>query len=122
MPPSGGFGASTKAAFEAASVFDFKSGQAGIEQLALRHDDHVVACSDLVATENLSNQSFSPIPRNRASDLFRGRNAQTPNGKRVRQDEQYAERPVNAGAPVVNLLKIGAAANVLIGPQRAIHC
>ena len=112
----------TKALLDAASIFGFKSSQAGIEQLALRHDDHVEAGSDLVATENLSNQSFGPVPRNGAPELFGGGNTKSANGKRVRQHEQSAELPVNPGAPIVNLLKFRASAKVFVSPKRITHC
>ena len=52
-----------------AAVIGFKGGQAGVEQLALGHDDDVEARRDLVATENLSNQSFSSISLDRAAQL-----------------------------------------------------
>ena len=56
--------------FEEVAIVGFKDGQAGVEQLALRDDDDVEPGRDLVATENLSYQSFSAIslrPRRPAS-------------------------------------------------------
>ena len=58
-----------KASAEVVAIFSFKGSQAGVEQLAFRHDDDVEAWRDLVATEDLSNQSFSSISLNRAADL-----------------------------------------------------
>ena len=63
--------------FEGGSVIGFKDGQAGVQQLAFGHDDDVEPISDLVATENLSNQSFRSISLHRAAKLSGGRNAQT---------------------------------------------
>ena len=75
---------------EGVAVIGFKGGQAGVEQLPLRHDDDVEAGRDLVATENLSNQSFSSISLDRAAQFLRGGDPQPADWQRVRQDEQRA--------------------------------
>src|SRR5437762_8278590 len=59
-----------KATFEESLVIGFKNVQAGVEQLALGDDDDVESPGDLVATENLSNQSFSSVSLHGAAQLL----------------------------------------------------
>jgi hypothetical protein len=65
------------------SVIGFKGVQAGIEEIALRHDDDVEARRDFVTTENLSNQSLSSISPNGASELARGGDPEAPDAELV---------------------------------------
>ncbi len=60
-----------KAAVEDVAKFGFNGGEAGIDQFATRDDDDVETWRELVMAENLSNQSFRPIPDHRAADLAR---------------------------------------------------
>jgi hypothetical protein len=101
------------------SVFGFKNGQAGVEQLALGHDDHVVAGRDFVQTENLSYQSFRSISLDRATDLPRGGDAKPAGRGLGREKEQGAEPAVHLDPVFVNLLKLRAAANPLVALQQA---
>lgn len=103
-----------KAAFEGATIIGFKNTQRGVEQLAFGHDDDVKARRDLIMTENLSNQTFSSISPNRATELLRGRDSQSTNSELVGQDKERAVATVDAGAVLVGLLKIGAAADPLV--------
>ena len=107
----------TDAAFECCAVFDFKDGQAGVEQLALGHDDDIEARRNLVSTKHLSNQSFSSIPCDRAPQLPGRGNAKAPDRPAVGQNEQRRVPPVNPSATLVDLLKLGAAANVFVGSK-----
>jgi len=50
----------------------FKGTQGGIEQFPLWDDDDIKAGRCLVATENLSNQSFSSISLDGAAQFLRG--------------------------------------------------
>jgi hypothetical protein len=101
------------------SVFGFKNGQAGVEQLALRDDDEVVARRDFVQTENLSYQSFRAISLDRATDLPRGGDAEAACRALGREKEQGAEPAVHLGPMFVNLLKLRAAAYPLVALQQA---
>jgi hypothetical protein len=58
-----------EAAGDAVAVIVFKGSQACVEQLSLRDYDDVEARRDLVATEDLSNQSFSSISLDRSPEL-----------------------------------------------------
>jgi hypothetical protein len=107
----------TEAAFEDVSVISFKDVQAGVEQLALRDDDDVEAWRELVATENLSNQSFRSIPDDRAAQFPGRRDAEPADAGRVRQDEHRAVTAVGAGAPFVDLLELGAPADPFGGAK-----
>ncbi len=102
------------------SVFGFKNGQAGVEQLAFRYDDHVVAGRDFVQTENLSYQSFSAVSLNRAANLARRRDAEPARRRVVRQEEHGAEPAVHLDPTFVNLLKLRAASNPLELWQQAV--
>lgn len=102
------------------SVFGFKNGQAGVEQLALRDDDDVAARRDFVQTENLSNQSFSAVSLDRATHLPRRRDAEPARRRVGRQEEQGAEPAVHLDPAFVNLLKLRAAANPLVALQQAV--
>jgi hypothetical protein len=59
-----------KASFDEVSVISFKGTQAGVEKFTLGDDDDVEPRRDLVSTKNLSNQSFSSISLNRATDFL----------------------------------------------------
>ncbi len=106
-----------QATFEETAVFCVKFGQAGVEQLALGNDDDVEPCRDLVATENLSNQSFSTIPLDRATELLRGGDAQPPVRGLIGQDEQRAVAAVDANALSVYELVFRTPTDPLLGPQ-----
>jgi len=70
----------TDASFDGLYVFGFKGSQGGVKQFPLRHDDHVEAWRDLIATENLSNQSFSSVPLNSPTQLPGGGDPQSADG------------------------------------------
>ena len=77
----------TKAALQAVAIFGFKDGQGGAEQLAPGDDHDVEARRDVVATENLSYQSFRSISLHGAAELFRRRDAQASDRALVRKHE-----------------------------------
>jgi len=56
----------------------------------VRDDDDVEPWRDLVATENLSYQSFGAVSPNRAAQFLRRRDAQAPYGLLGRQDKGRA--------------------------------
>jgi len=99
---------------EVVTVFGFKGSQGGVKQPAIRHDDDVEARRDLVTTENFSNQSFSSIPLDRASQLLRGGDPQPAERKLVGQDEEGTVAAVNPGAMLVDLLELLATTNVFV--------
>jgi hypothetical protein len=105
------------ASFEDLYVFSFKGSQGGVKQLPLRHDDDVEGWRDLVATENLSNQSFSSIPLDGATQLLRGRDPQPAHGLACRQQEEREQAPVNARALLVYTQKLGTAPNPFFRPE-----
>jgi len=111
-------------AFNDLAVISFKDGQGGAEQLAFGNDDDVEPGRDVVATKNLSNQSFSSISLNSSAKLFRSRDAQTPYRALVGEDEHRREPPVDARAAFVNCLKLGAAPDALVRPEpgQVIRC
>ena len=106
-----------KASLEAVSVFGFKNSQAGVEQVPLRYDNDVEARGDFVSTKDLSNQSFSTVSDDCAAELLGRRDAQPPDVELVRQDEQRGVASGYPDAAIVNLPKIGAAANPLLWPE-----
>ena len=107
----------TDASFDGLYVFGFKGSQAGFKQLSPRHHDNIESWCDLVTTKNLSYQSFSAISPDSVTQLFRGRDAQTPDAPVVRQHEDRAISTVNPDALPVHLLKVRTAADPLAGPQ-----
>ena len=104
-------------AFEGAAIIGFKSSQGGVKQIAFGHDDHVEARRNLIVSENLSYQSFSTIPLDRATELFRGGYSQPSDIELVGQDEERAVAAMDAGTVLVGLLKIGAKPDPLIGTK-----
>jgi hypothetical protein len=96
------------------AVIGFKDGQAGVEQLALGHDDNVKPRCDLVTTENLSYQSFSSVPLNGSAELLRRRDAQTSYRAPIWKDEDGRVAPVYAGAAFIDFLKLGAPPDALM--------
>ena len=101
----------THATLDEASVFCFKDGQAGVEQVAVGDDDDVEPGSDLVATENLSYQSFGSVSPDRAAKLFRRRDTQTPDPTIVCENERRAVSPAKPNAALVHALELDAAAD-----------
>ena len=88
------------------SIFGFKNSQAGVEQLAFRHHDDVVARSDLVQTENLSYQPFRAISLNRSAQLLRRRDPEPTYRAFYRQHEHRAVASMNLDASFVDLLEV----------------
>jgi len=103
--------------FEKGSVICFKGGETGVEQFALRDYDDVKALCDVVAPENLSYQSFSSVPLDRATQLFGGGDPQPADFEPVGKDEDRRIAAVNPSSPLVNLLEIRSAADVLGGAE-----
>lgn len=99
------------------AIISFKDGQGRVEQLALGDDDDVKSWRDVVAAENLSNQSFSSVSLNSSAELFRSCDAQTSYRALVGKDEHRREPPVDAGAAFVDFLKLGAPPDVFVRPE-----
>jgi hypothetical protein len=95
------------------AVIGFKNSQAGVEQVALRDDDDVEARGDVVATEDLSNQTFSTISLDRATQLPGRRDTQSADIELVGQNEHRGKAAMDSGAVLVHLPEFGAAANPL---------
>ena len=68
-------------------------------------------------TENLSYQSFSAISLDRATKSFCRRDAKSSHPRLVGPNEQCAVATVDSRAILVNLLKIGMAADPLGRPE-----
>jgi hypothetical protein len=107
----------TEGAFDRGLVIAFKGAQAGVEQVALGDDDDVEPVGDLVTTKNLSYQSFSSITLNGAAKLSGGRDPQPAMASLVPQDEHSVEATMDLRPALVHLLKIGPAANSLVGSK-----
>jgi hypothetical protein len=69
-------GSDLQPALKTALVFSFHQRNTGVEELAFRYDDEVVATGEAVSTEDLSNQTFGPIPQDSSADFAGGSNAQ----------------------------------------------
>lgn len=109
--------APARAACDKGAILGFKGFRVGVEQLALRHDDDVVAWRNLVATEHLANQPFSAIPADGATQLLRGGDPEAPPIAAIRQEKDRGEPSVDPDAAVVDLLKLDAAPNPLFRPE-----
>ena len=99
------------------AIFGFNGGQAGVEQPKLRHDNDVKARSELVTSENLSNQSFSSVSPDRVAQLARGGDPKAAHGERVGQQEHGR---VSAGYPrasLVDLLEFCGAAKPFVARE-----
>ena len=109
---------------EGLTVIGFKDAQGGVEQLTLGDDDDVKARRDVVATENLSNQSFSPVSLNGSAELFRRRDAETSYRALVGEDEHCRVAPMDPGAAFIHFLKLGTAPDALVRPEprQVIRC
>jgi hypothetical protein len=105
---------STEAAFEEGSVIGFKGAQAGVEQFSLWDDDNVVPGSELIATEDLSNQSFRSVSLNGPAELLGGRDPQPPYSGGIRRDEYGAVAAMHLDACPVHMLKLGSASNAFV--------
>ena len=104
----------TQASFDEVAVVGFKGVQGGVKQVAFRDDNDVITRRDLVATEDLANQSFCSVSLDGASEFTGGGDAQPADTAAVWQQEHCAEPTVNPGAALVDLLKFRTAANALV--------
>jgi hypothetical protein len=104
----------TETAVECLSEFAFNGSQAGVEQVSLWHHDDVDAGGGLVATKNLSNQSFRSISYDGAAEFFGGRDAQAADLEFIRQGEHREEPSVDPGAAIVDSLIFDAAADPFV--------
>jgi hypothetical protein len=98
-----------EAAFHDGSVIGFKDCQAGTKQLALRDNYDIVSRRQVIASENLSYQTFSTISLDGAAKFSRGGNPQTSHGQVVASKEDGAVPAVHARPKLVDLLKLWAA-------------
>jgi hypothetical protein len=105
---------SDQLAFDEGSVIGFKNNQARREQFALGHDDDIEAWRDVISTENLSNQTFSTIPGNRATKALRRGDAQTTNGKSIWLRKQRVVAAWDTAAMLVDVLEVGVSADPLV--------
>jgi len=103
-----------KAARKDLPEFFFKSGKAGIQQLRAWHDDDVNTCRGLVEPEDLSNQSFSSIPLNRAAQLP-GRRDSQPARRAAAPSHKQGQKPAAKPRPLgIDLAILGAAADPIV--------
>ena len=105
--------ASSKGSFENVAELGFKGSQAGVEQFAFRNDDDVEAGRELVATENLSNQSFSSISPDGPTELAGRRDAEAADAELVGEQKDRRVAAMDLDAAVVHLLELGTAADPL---------
>lgn len=106
-----GLSPSAKGSVESVAELGFKCGQAGVEQLAFRDDDHVEPWRDLIATENLSNETFSSVSIDRAAQFTGRGNSQSSHRKVVGKGEQRQISTMDLRAAVVNGLVFRSPAN-----------
>jgi hypothetical protein len=88
--------------------------QAGVEQVRLRDDDNVEPRGDLIATEDLSNQSFRSVSLNGSPEFPGGRDSQPSHPAGVGQDEHGAVAALDPDALFVHMLELGTTANALV--------
>jgi hypothetical protein len=93
------------------SVIGFKRVQAGVEQIALRDDNDVEPWRDFVTTKNLSNQSFSSISSDGATELAGRRDAEPADAELVGEQKNRGVAAMDLEAAAVHLLKLCTAAN-----------
>jgi len=94
--------------------FGFNGGQTRREQLAPGHDDNIEAWRDVIASENLSYQTLSTISNNGAAQSFRRRNTEAADRRPVRLRKQRVVAARDAGAMLVDVLKLGVPADPLV--------
>ena len=73
---------------------------------------------DLVTTENLSNQSFSSIPYDGSPELPGRRDAEPPHRERVGKNKDGRVPAMDSGAPLVDLLELGAPTDAFDGAKQ----
>ena len=113
-----GLSVTAKRFLENVAEFSFKGCQAGVEQFAFRDDDDVEAWRELVATKNLSNQSFSSISLDRTAEFPGGGDSQPADRQAVREREQRQIAAVRPDTAIVNLLVLRAATDAFVRPER----
>lgn len=106
-----------RATLDKTSIFGFKKGQAGVEQIAVGHDDDVEPIGELVATENLSYQSFSAVSLDRTTQFLRRRDAQPSDPAIVGQQERRAVATAQPRPALVDALELGATPNTFSGAK-----
>ena len=108
---SNGFEDSTS---DGGAEFCFKGGQTRREQLAPWHDDDIEAWRDVIASENLSYQTLSAISNYGAAEPFRRSYAEPADRRPIRLRKQRVVAARDAGAMLVDVLKIGVPTDPLV--------
>ena len=103
---SDGLAALANTALDDVSVVGFKDAQVCVEQVALGNHHNVESRRDLIATENLSYQSFRAISLDCTTELARGRDTQPANANHVWQQKHRGVSAVEPDALVVDLLEL----------------
>src|SRR5258708_3277852 len=98
-------------------IFSFKSGQPRCEELAARHPPDFEARRDVISAETPSNQALSAISDGRPAQPLRRGDAQAAEIKPVRLREYRVDAARNAGAMIVDVLKIGGSPDPLPRPE-----
>jgi hypothetical protein len=96
------------------TVISFKDTQTGVEQLALRDNNHVESVCDLVSTEDLSNQSLSFVSLNRSTQFSGRRNPQSTPGLGIREEEHGAIPAADPETAIIDPLEFSSAANSFV--------
>jgi hypothetical protein len=95
----------------------FDRRKLGLEELRSGNDHQIDTYPGLVATESLSYQSFSSIPRDRAADPARSSNPEPGCFGAIRKSDERYELTVTSGAALLDAHVVGPAPDALVRPQ-----
>ena len=121
MPHAERLTAPTETAFKGMTEFSFNGDQTGVDEFTRGDDNHVESWRDLVKSEDLSNQSFSSVSRNRTSELPGRGDSQPANRQIVCQGEEREVLTVNSDAALIDALIVHPATNALDSGETG-HC
>lgn len=102
---------------EESEVVSFKGGEGCIQQFPPGHDDDVERVRNLVPPEQLSRDSFGPVPLDRGAQLAGGGNPEPGTAEPVWHRKQGHESAADSTAGLVDALELGPAANPLGGSE-----
>jgi hypothetical protein len=90
-------------------------------QVRTRNHDHIGPTRWLIAAKDLSNQPFSEISLDRATDLPGGGNAEARDGQVGREQKHGHVSRLNPRSPLIDTLKVSASPDVLVAAERVPH-
>jgi hypothetical protein len=102
---------------QGSKIFGFDPDEWSIEQFSAGHDDDVYAVGNLVATEELTRDTFDPVALDGLADLSRSRHTKPGVLAAIGHQEDREQRTPQLPSSLVGSLEVGSLSNSLDAGQ-----